>query len=650
MNFKPPSSNLSRIFFFHMYIPSLQAISQAITRLLGIFLFIITVSSSTLFAQSRMGAGLGDADRLLSQETSAFSAASAASQAPNGFATDNPVHPDYYYLGAGDVLMLEIVGPVSLAVPIVVSPESTILLPRFGELLSAGKTLTQVRAEIQRLVQARNPSNKAFLTLQRSRTVYVRLTGNIAQAGLYTLPASLRVSTAVQIANQEIVQQASAPAMRAASGERRNSLFAQESSPNGQYSISFAQRNIKVLHRDGRSDIADALRSRLANDAAADPCLREGDEIYVPFEHEAGETVSIAGEVQRPCIIPFRKGDKISLLIKAAYGLTENADSNSIRITEAVSAGNGSESSQILALQDILSGKKDITLTGGMSVTVRASEQATKRRSTVTVVGEVKNPGVYAIESGTTRIKSVLQLTGGFTANAHLPLSNIVRRENKALMLPSSFSSGTSMMNSSLEALKNTQYTTLTPEDTSSFRVQESLRRPTVACDIHALMEKGSEADNITLQDGDIIVIAASPKNVYIYGHVTKPGFVEYTPERDASWYIQASGGFAGNADTARTRIIKAKNRLWLEPRITSGVRKGEMTVIEAGDQIYIPRVPDNNTNIGLQRLTVELQRDNLELQKRQVELQQQNQFWQVIATIVSVITAGVAIYGVINR
>ncbi|TAE29884.1 MAG: hypothetical protein EAZ92_05565 [Candidatus Kapaibacterium sp.] len=626
-----------------MYIPY----SQATTRLSGIFLLIIAFSSPILFAQSRMGTGLADADRLLSQEASTFS---AASQAPSGFPTDSPVHPDYYYLGAGDVLMLEIVGPVSLAVPIVVSPESTILLPRFGEVLSAGKTLTQVRTEIQRLVQARNPSNKAFLTLQRSRTVYVRITGNVAQAGLYTLPASLRVSTAVQIANQEIVQQGSAtPSARAASGERRNSLFAQESSPNGQYSISFAQRNIKVLHRDGRSDIADALRSRLASDAAADPCLREGDEIYVPFEHEAGEMVSIAGEVQRPCIIPFRKGDKISLLIKAAYGLTDNADSNSIRITEAVSAGNGSESARILALQDILSGKNDGTLTGGMSVLVRASEQATKRRSTVTVVGEVKNPGVYAIESGTTRIKSVLQLTGGFTANAHLPLSNVVRRENKALMLPSSFSSGASMMNSSLEALKNTQYTTLTPEDTSSFRMQENMRRPTVACDIQALMEKGSEVDNITLQDGDVIMIASSPKNVYIYGHVAKPGFVDYTPERDANWYIQASGGFAGNADTARTRIIKAKNRLWLEPRITSGMRKGETTAIEAGDQIYIPRVPDSNTNLGLQRLTVELQRDNYKLQERQIELQQQGQVWQIISAIVGIITAGVAVYAVVR-
>lgn len=586
-----------------------------------------------------------DADRLFTPDAAS---SSLASPAPSGFPTDNPIHPDYYYVGAGDVMTLEIVGPVALTVPIVVSPENTILLPRFGEVIGAGKTLTQVRSEIQRLVQARNPNNRAFLTLQRARTVYVRITGNVAQAGLYTLPASLRVSTAVKIANLENAPQSAARQSFQSTEGRKNTGFVSESAPSGQYAIPFPERNVKILHRDGRAEIGDAVRSRLMNDAAADPCLREGDEIYVPYDHEAGEAVSVAGEVQRPCLVPFRKGDKISLLLKAGFGLTENADSNNIQVLEAVSAGSGVESAQKLALRDILSGASDISLRGGMSVIVRrndgiATEQGTKRRGTVTVVGEVKNPGVYAIEVGTTRIKSVLLQTGGFTANAHLPLSTLTRRENKGLSLGNSFSAAQAGMLPTGESFKNLQYSTLTPEDTVHFRMDEAMRRPTVACDIEAAMVKNSEADNVPLQDGDVIVIAQNPRNVYVFGHVQKPGFVEYTGEHDADWYIRTTGGYAAGADSARTRIIKAKNRLWLEPRITSGARKGETTLLEAGDQLYIPRVPDANTDLALKRVTADLQKQTL-------EYQQQNQTLQLILSVVGVVINGINSYFLITR
>jgi protein involved in polysaccharide export with SLBB domain len=470
----------------------------------------------------------------------------------------------------------------------------------------------------------------------------VRITGNIAQAGMYTLPASMRVSTAVQIANQETVN-ASVNASTSArqSTERKNTGGLGDAVPNGQYTIPFSQRNIKILHRNGQAEIADALRSRLMNDAASDPCIREGDEIYIPYEHEASEMISVAGAVQRPCLVPFRRGDKISLLLKASYGLTDNADSSAVQVIDAISAGGGGDNAKILTMRDILTGTQDITLLPGMSVLVRSREQAVKLRGTVSVLGEVKMPGMYAIDLGTTRLKSILQQTGGFTKEAHLALSSITRRENKAMMLSANSNQAGSLPTA--EAMKSMQYTTLTPEDTLHFKMDEMLRRPIVACDIQAAMEKNSETDNVLLQDGDVIVIAANPKNVFVFGHVTKPGFVEFTPERGAEWYIQAAGSFTANADTSRTRVIKAKNRLWLEPRITSGVRKGEITLIEAGDQIYIPRVPDANSDLALKRVA-------LDLQKQTLEYQQQNQTLQLILGAVGVILTGINTYFLITR
>jgi hypothetical protein len=89
--------------------------------------------------------------------------------------------------------------------------------------------------------------------------------------------------------------------------------------------------------------------------------------------------------------------------------------------------------------------------------------------------------------------------------------------------------------------------------------------------------------------------------------------------------------------------VIKAKNRLWLETRISTGVRKGETTVIEAGDQIYIPRVPDTNSDLALKRVAADLQKQSL-------EYQQQNQMWQIIFSAVTAVLGGISTYLLITR
>ncbi len=601
----------------------------------------LSLSVSRLASQSRAGGNAlsADAEKMFQMDVSSLGA--PTSQAGSGFATDNILNPDYYYVGAGDVFALEIVGPISVTVPLTVSPENIVLVPRLGEINVNGKTLAQFKTEIQRLVQSRNPNNRAFLTLQRPRTVFVRISGNVLAPGMYSLPATMRVSSAVAIANQEntpLVKDRN-PASRSAS-----SLIG-ENAPNGQYAVSFAQRNVKVLHRSGKAETADALRSRLSDDPSADPTVREADEIYVPFEQEAlrsGGMLSIAGAVQRPCLLPFRKGDRVSLLIKAAFGLAENADSNRIELLETVSAGGAGSAAKTLTMARILAGgNEDIELFAGASIVVREKVEAGKPRGTVSVLGEVALPGVYTIEPGTTRLAGIIKQTGGLTSNAHLPLSTITRREMKSLAFRNADGN---------ESSRNFQYTTLTPEDTLRYKLDETMRRPVVACDMAAALEKNSDADNVPLQDGDVIMIAASPRNIFVYGQVNKPGFIEAQEGKTAEWYVGAAGSYAPNADTARVRIIKAKNRLWLEPRIATGAAKGTSVTLEAGDQIYVPRVPDTNSDLALKRVSAELQEKGLVLQKESLEAQKTAQIWGIVASIIGVLIGGVNTYILISQ
>ncbi|MCS6808095.1 MAG: SLBB domain-containing protein [Bacteroidota bacterium] len=579
----------------------------------------------TLFAQGRTGEAnlYGDVNKVLPQTDGAII---TALQGASGSAVDNVVDAAHYFVGPGDVLSLEIVGPVSTVLPLTVSPENVILVPRLGEVHVTGKTLAQVKQEIQHLVQSRNPRNQAFLTLQRARTVFVRISGNVVVPGVYSLPASMKVSSAVAIANQEYIPLTQERALRF-----RTPTHLHDNAPVGQYSIPYSQRNVKVLHHNGTLEIADVVRAQYMNDATADPTLRESDEIYVPFEDEIERNngmLSIAGAVQRPCLLPFRNGDRVGLLIKAAYGLSENADSSRIELFEAVSAGSDRHSVRVMTMARILSGHDNIELSPGMSIIVH-EKSSREQHGMVSVLGEVRVPGIYPINPGITKLADIIARAGGLTSKAYLPLSSVMRREHRALKARSE----------DIDMLRNFQHTTLTPEDTLRYKLDELMRRPLVACDIEAALTQRSEADNIVLEDGDIITIAANPRNVFVFGQVQKPGFIQALPGKPVEWYLKAAGGFAPQADTLRVRVIKAKSRLWLDPYAASQDAQKRALLIEAGDQIYVPRIPDTNSDLALRRISAELQEKGLALQRESLEVQKSVQVWQTIFSGVSSVT-----------
>jgi protein involved in polysaccharide export with SLBB domain len=237
----------------------------------------------------------------------------------------------------------------------------------------------------------------------------------------------------------------------------------------------------------------------------------------------------------------------------------------------------------------------------------------------------VHSPGAYAITSGVTRLADLVKRAGGLTGEAYLPLSTVERRPVK------SFSAHAS----EAEIMRNFQYTTLTPEDTLRYKLDESMRRPFVACDFTAALENASESDNVRLQDGDVVTLAANPRNIFVFGQVNKPGFIEAAhlegQDKFADWYVRAAGGFAPNADTSRVRIIKGRNRLWVEPFTVNAAGRKEYARLEAGDQIYVPRIPDANADLALKRLTAELQKEGLEAQKSSLT-------WQIVSGIVGLI------------
>ena len=542
----------------------------------------VFLSAFHTYGQTK-GFSAGDNESLLKSDALEGLKASQQAMNSNAMAVDNIVSPQQYRIGPGDILSYQLLNSAGVEQLLQVTPENSVLLPRIGEVSLIGKTLAEAKDTIIQIVKQRNANTPVYITLRQPRLAIVNVRGNVLFPNTYTLPASMKVSTAIKLANQlqGSSGQANFEEVRAMRKMQAFSNQYDEAAGIGSTgrSLPYAMRNTIVKHNDGTTKIIDIERALAMGDAAYDIHLREGDEIYVPFEPRSYPTISISGGVRRPGVYAFKNGDKASLLLKFGLGISETGDPSRVYLTMP-----GRER-RLLAVDNALNlVGNDIALEPGSAIIVEENSfHSNVKQGVVTVSGAVQNPGTFVIEPHVTRMKDVISRAGGFKEDAYLPLAYILRREsNQTLQIDERFA-----------LFEKFQYSNLTLEDTVRYLMDMNYRRPIVSADFVAAYQNNSDKDNVPLEDGDVIVIPTNPKRVYIFGQVNKPGYIEFTPGRSMTWYIEQAGGYATGAEPERARIIRGRTNVWEED--APGV------VVNAGDEIYIPRPPDISKSLELQ-------------------------------------------------
>lgn len=501
----------------------------------------------------------------------------------------NIVEPDLYYLGPGDILTYQVLPSMMTDELLIVSPDNMIVIPNYGiELQVEGMSLTDVKDEIKSKLSAINSNTKLSLSLFKPRMCFVTIEGNVNYPGTYTLPASYRISSAIKVANQ-VYTEKQVP-IEILKNLADNSEF-EKTNDQTLYGANrptekiSSTRNVIVLHTNGSSVLADLERAQIRNDVKYDPFIMEGDNIFVPYKKNSTQHIIISGEVLRPSILEFKQGDKLSDLVKYGFGFTDKADLENIKYIDPLS---GEEEFLKVTEDGELSSSDKELLPGSIIVVGRKQNRTQIETGFVEIRGEVNLPGTYIIRLGKTTIKDIIEKAGGFTDDAYLPLARINRDydqylTNRAQHLESSF--------------KNSN---LTLEDTVRFIANFRNKEPLVACDFVELFSQKNSTQNVILKSGDIINIPASPKQVYIFGQVNSPGYVDFESGHDASWYITRSGGFTESADFERVKIIRGKNNIWVDA--------GEDVQIFDGDEIYVPLPPDVPTYVQIQKYSMYVQ------------------------------------------
>ena len=177
----------------------------------------------------------------------------------------------------------------------------------------------------------------------------------------------------------------------------------------------------------------------------------------------------------------------------------------------------------------------------------------------VEYVGVIPVSGL-TIEAATSRIRNRMAsvypgLRSGNT-NLNIAIGNI--RSIKVILTGELQKPGTYTL-PSLANVFNALYSSGGPTEKGSFRAIELIRGGKVIAvlDIYDFLMKGEMANNLRLQDQDIIRIPVYKSRIEIVGEVKRPGIFELLNEESFSDLLRFSGDFTENAFKARVKVLK---------------------------------------------------------------------------------------------
>ncbi len=349
-----------------------------------------------------------------------------------------------------------------------------------------------------------------------------------------------------------------------------------------------------VLHRMK----ADRVRKVLSVDVEGimagtvpDLPLENEDILFIPFRSETlnWRTLTIRGEVQMPGTYEYAEDETIEDFILQAGGLTDAASTARVDVSRRISDPGATASSNEIAKVFSFTIKNGMVVDGDRSFTLEPYDEVFVRRSpayqpqrNVLVDGEVLFPGQYSLSTKNQRISELVRAAGGVTDQAYVRGARIERvmtedekfrnRQVLDLVRQKGSNSGLDMVTQDEEAA-----------DYDINQARDSVENDTVRYSVgieldKALANPGSDYD-VTLKEGDRLIVPEYNGTVKINGNVMYPNTVAYSDGKKYKWYINQAGGFGSRSKKSRTFVVYQNGT----------VSKAKKAKIEPGCEIIVP-------------------------------------------------------------
>jgi polysaccharide export outer membrane protein len=490
-----------------------------------------------------MGKINADASDILNQMSS-------TSYSERSMPIEGAIEPGDYIVGPNDLFTLGIYGYITQQIPLVVSPEGSVIIPTVGEVNVNGVSLAEAKRRVISAVKGRYYSSDVSFTLNSPRTFLVKISG--LTQGTFEVSPVTRVSEILKVLLVDTLN--------------TSKVFYEKTNDREFFNTQISLRNIELLRKDGTVKKVDIYKYFLTNDNDHNPYFLEGDLLKVPYVRLENNFINVGGAVQLGGSYEYVEGDDLETAIGIARGFDINAEPDSIVLYRTYEKTGKFE-------KIFLNYEKDknykIDKFDRLFVNYKLNVQ---KNISVLVMGEVVRPGYYPITFKNTRLKDAIEMAGGFSEKAYLPLCILFRTYDAEYAAKDTS-----------EILINMRANDLliSSVDQANFYTDIKSKRNRVIIDFERLFNKNDESQNVLLEDKDVIYINDNKNIVYVFGQVNQEGYVPFKKGQDIEYYIEKAGGLSLAAEEADARIIKFNSRGWYDP---------DETKIETGDFVYVPK------------------------------------------------------------
>ena len=442
---------------------------------------------------------------------------------------DQTINSELYVVGPNDVFSFSMVTSNEIInEKLTVSPLGEILIPIVGKVYVDKMSLSSVFKLIENECKNKIQNSTVDVTLYKVKDFNILILGpSSIPAGYYPVNSFTRVSDIFKYVEHEFNKFQS---------DNLNNSLVKEDIPR------LSSRNVK-LRSQGNQINCDLLKFTSTGNLSENPYLKIGDVVEVNY---ANKFINIAGAVNAPGLYEHKKGESLLDFIKLSGGFKYDADLDKIEITSF-----DNDNSPTIRIVDSKVAKNFI-LSERDFISVK-NKNSYKEHYSVTVLGEVLNPGVYTIENGVSNINDIIFRAGGYTSKAD---SNQIFINNKLI------------------SSNDKELTRIMSLETSDRTYLDKLYIKARAYSNNGSITRSSTA-NDKLYDQDVISVPIKYNFIDLVGAVVNPGRYPYDSRFSINDYIRLAGGnskestkryYVIDSQTGSKKRIKSSEYL-LEPQ-----------------------------------------------------------------------------------
>jgi polysaccharide biosynthesis/export protein len=367
---------------------------------------------------------------------------------------------------------------------------------------------------------------------------------------------------------------------------------------------------------------ADLTAALAAPTSAANPVLAQRDRVIV-FDFASGrerilqplieelklqagldrptELVRVEGRVKVAGEYPLEPGMRVTDLLRAGGGLDSAAYGGSAELTRYTIGDAGVRQTHLIPvdLAAVRRGDADanLLLHPFDYLIVKEAPDWTNQES-VTVRGQVRFPGIYPIRAGET-LSQVLERAGGLTSLAFPGGAAFTRRDLRQLeqqqldrLAERLRADLASLALQAANAGQSSAGETLQAGQSLLAELQGAKATGRFVIDLPGLLAATSGSDtDVTLRDGDDLVIPKLRQEVTVIGEVQNTASHLFQSKLERDNYIAKSGGTTKKADRKRIYVVRADGSTASGSNRGASIKPGD-TIVVPVDTERMPRLP----------------------------------------------------------